>query len=78
MHAAVLRVPQAIHGIDPQRIARLDIEVANELLERFPLPQPDSRWTSQNDFHRIVASIRTEIVEELGTGADRKLAAHPF
>lgn len=78
MRAAVLRVPSTIHGIDPQRIARLDIEVGNELLERFPLPQSESRWISQDDFPRIITSIRSEILEELGAGADQRLAENPF
>lgn len=78
MQAAGLRFPGAVNGIDPQQIARLEIEIEDDLLNRLPVSHPGRPRVSQNDFSRIVTSIRTEILQEFGPDADQRLAGDPF
>ncbi len=68
----VLQVEEGIEGHAFEDHAAVEITVDEALTEAgFPFPRADSRTITQRDFPGVIATIRGEILGELGPGADR-------
>ncbi len=67
-----LLLPSAISGVRFDELVTIEIDVDDKLIKNgFPLALVDQRSVTQADFFRLVEAIRTEVVELLGSQADR-------
>ncbi|WP_158083088.1 DUF4056 domain-containing protein [Methyloprofundus sedimenti] len=65
-----LLLPSAISGTRFDELATIEIDVDNELIKNgFPLLATDQRTVTQADFSRLAETIRSEVVEVLGSKA---------
>ena len=70
--ALVLRSPDSFEGTHFRDYASIEFEVDDLLIgQGFPIPRPQSRVVTQQDFPSIIAAIRRANAEEFGDAADR-------
>jgi hypothetical protein len=69
--ALELGVPTGFPRMRFSELARLEIEVSEELPDPFPFPPPGSRVITQADFPHVIAAVRRQNQAEFGLGADR-------
>jgi hypothetical protein len=68
----VLRVEDGWGGLAFRDEATLEFEVGDALVAAgFPLPRPESRLVTQDDFPGVIAEIRRENAAVFGDAADR-------
>jgi hypothetical protein len=64
----MLRNPDGFYNVKFHDVVTFEIEV-DPRIKDFPIPRPNSRRITQDDFPEIIESIKIENREEFGAGA---------
>jgi hypothetical protein len=64
----VLKNPDGFHDVKFRDIVSFEIDVAPEI-DGFPIPRPNSRRITQDDFPKIIKAIKVENRDEFGAEA---------
>ena len=66
--SVVLKNPDGFHGVKFRDIVSFEIDVTPEIKD-FPIPRPNSRRITQEDFPEIIEAIKVENRDAFGAEA---------